>query len=177
MNILTILLSDSGAFSLITPDPGLAIWSVIIFVLLWIILGKFAFKPIVKALKEREQNIEQALRSAELAKAEMSKLVSQNEALLIEAKEERNRIIAEAKAAAEKVKNEIIAKAQAEADQKLQMALREIDNQKRAALAELKNQVGEAAMQIAEKVIRKELRNNPEQQKFVEEQINQIHFN
>lgn len=175
--MFTLLSEGNSAFSLITPDPGLAIWSLIIFVTLWVILGKFAFKPIVNALKERENSIETALKSAETAKAEMAALTSKNEALLIEAKEERNRIIAEAKAAGEKLKNEIVAKASAEADAKVQQALREIETQKKAAIAEVKNQVASISLDIAEKVLRKELKGNAEQQAYVGELLKEANLN
>ncbi len=175
--MFTLLSEGGSAFSLITPDPGLAIWSVIIFVTLWVILGKFAFKPIANALREREQSIETALKSAEAAKAEMANLTSKNEALLKEAKEERNRIIAEAKEAGEKLKNEIVAKAAAEADAKVQNALREIETQKKAALAEVKNQVASVSLEIAEKVLRKELKGNAEQQAFVGELLKEANLN
>lgn len=171
------LLSEGSAFSLITPDPGLMIWTTVVFILLWVVLGKFAFKPIANALKEREQNIETALKSAEAAKIEMANLTSKNEALLNEAREERSRIIAEAKVAAEKVKNDIVSKAQAEADVKVRQALNEIENQKRAALAELKNQVGTVALEIAEKVIRKELKSNADQQAYVADLVKQTNLN
>jgi len=171
------LLSEGGAMSLIIPEVGLAIWSLIIFVILWIVLGKFAFKPITKALKEREDSITTALKSAEAAKNEMASLTAKNESLLNEAKEERNKIILEAKNAAEKVRTDIIAKAEAEASVKVQAALREIDNQKKAAIAEIRNQVGAVALDIAEKVIRKELKGNAEQQAFVNEMVKTTNLN
>jgi F-type H+-transporting ATPase subunit b len=175
--MFTLLSEGNSAFSLITPDPGLAIWSFIIFVTLWVILGKFAFKPIVNALKEREDSIDTALKSAETAKAEMAALTSKNEALLIEAKEERNRIIAEAKIAGEKLKNEIVSKAASEADAKIQQALREIETQKKAAIAEVKNEVASISLDIAEKILRRELKGSAEQQAYVGELLKETSLN
>jgi F-type H+-transporting ATPase subunit b len=170
-----MLLLDS--FSLITPEPGLVIWTVIIFVILWLILGKFAFKPIAEALKNREQTIEDALKAAEKARAEMENLTAQNEQIIREAKEERVKIIAEAKQVAEKLKAEMVDKAAKEADEKLQQALREIDNQKKAALVEVKNYVGLMALDIAEKVIKKELKSDASQVEFVEKLAKEANLN
>ena len=101
--LLVVLLSEeANPFSLITPNPGLAIWALIIFVALIFILGKFAFKPIASALKEREMHIEESLTQAEKARAEMAALVSKNEELLNQAKEERNQILHDARIVAEK---------------------------------------------------------------------------
>lgn len=152
---------------ILTPSVGLIFWMVLGFGILFFLLSKFAWKPILSALKERETSIEESLRQADKARAEMSQLVAKNEELLNQAKEERNQILHDAKAAAEKIKADILAKAETEAQAKVQQAIREIDNQKKAALVEVKNSVGLMALDIAEKVMRKELKSNNEQVDYV----------
>jgi F-type H+-transporting ATPase subunit b len=177
MNLLLILSAEGGNFSLITPDLGLVFWTALVFVILWVILGKTAFGPITQALKDREKSIEDALGAAEKARAEMASLTAKNEALLMEAKEERNRILQDAKDAAEKLRLDIVAKAQSEAEQKLQQAIREIENQKTAALIEVKNTVGLMALDIAEKLVRKELAGKAEQVEFVNKMAQEAKLN
>ena len=152
---------------LVKPAIGLIFWMCVTFSILLFILTKFAWKPILAMIKEREQTIENSLNEANKARAEMSTLVAKNEELLNQAKEERNAILHEAKEAAEKVKTDIVARAQKEAEEKIQMAFREIEIQKKAAIAEVKNSVGLMALEIAEKVIRKELKGNKEQVDYV----------
>jgi F-type H+-transporting ATPase subunit b len=152
---------------LVKPAIGLIFWMCVTFSILLFILTKFAWKPILAMIKEREQTIENSLNEANKARAEMSHLVAKNEELLNLAKEERNAILHEAKEAAEKVKTDIVARAQKEAEEKIQMAFREIEIQKKAAIAEVKNSVGLMALEIAEKVIRKELKGNKEQVEYV----------
>lgn len=154
---------------LLTPSIGLVVWMLVGFGLLFFLLSKFAWKPILGALKEREQSIEESLRQAEKARAEMSHLVAKNEELLNQAKEERNKILHDAREAAEKVKADIVGKAQKEAEDKLTQALREIEIQKKAAIVEVKNTVGLMALDIAEKVMRKELQTSEAQQSYVKQ--------
>jgi len=176
--LLVVLLSEeANPFSLITPNPGLAIWALIIFVALIFILGKFAFKPIVSALKEREMHIEESLTQAEKARAEMAALVSKNEELLNQAKEERNQILHDALIVAEKMKNDIIEKAKSEADKKVGDAIREIEIQKKAAIVEVKNSVGALAIEIAEKIVRKELKNDTDHKAFVDALVKESNLN
>ena len=154
--------------SLVTPAIGLVFWMVVSFGLLLFILSKFAWKPILGMIKEREQTIENALNEANKARAEMAHLVAKNEELLNQAKEERNKILHDAREAAEKLKAEIVEKASKEAEDKLKQALREIETQKKAAIVEVKNTVGHMALEIAEKVLRKELKGNSEQVAYVD---------
>ncbi|MEL7019967.1 MAG: F0F1 ATP synthase subunit B [Bacteroidota bacterium] len=144
-------------FSVIRPDVGLIFWTVVIFLTFWLLVGKAAFKPIAQALKKREDDIQGALDAAKKAKVEMQALQSQNESLLAEAREERTNILREAKEAKESIIKEAREKAKEEAQRIVNNAKVEIDNQKNAAMAELKNQVGAMAVDIAEKVIKKEL--------------------
>jgi F-type H+-transporting ATPase subunit b len=180
MNIfLTVMLEAGGdnPFSLITPNPGLSIWALIIFVILIIVLGKFGFKPIADALKEREQSISASLAQAEKARAEMALLTSKNEELLNQAKEERNKIIAEARGAAEKLKADVLDKAHTESLKKMSDAFREIETQKSAAIIEIKNTVGQMALKIAEQVIRKELHTDAAQKEFVDKLVKETNLN
>jgi F-type H+-transporting ATPase subunit b len=162
---------------LIKPAIGLIFWMCVTFSILVFILTKFAWKPILAMIKEREQTIENSLNEATKARAEMSQLVARNEELLNQAKEERNQILHDAKEAAEKVKNDIVARAQKEAEEKIQMAFREIEIQKKAAIVEVKNSVGLMALEIAEKVIRKELKSNNEQVEYVNKLAKESNLN
>lgn len=175
---LPILLEvKENPFSLITPDPGLSIWALIIFLLLIFILGKFGFKPIANALKEREQHISDALAQAEKARAEMAQLTTRNEELLNQAKEERNKIIAEARETADKLKADLMEKASSEAAKKMADAFREIDTQKKAAIVEIKNSVGQMALQIAGQVLRKDLHNDAAQKEYVDKLVKETNLN
>ena len=162
---------------LLKPSIGLIFWMLVGFGLLFFILSKFAWKPIMSALKEREQSIEESLRQAEKARAEMSQLVAKNEELLNQAKEERNQTLHEAREAAEKVKADIVARAGKEAEEKLKQAIREIEVQKMAALTEVKNSVGLMALDIAEKVVRKELKGSSDQVDFVNKLAKESNLN
>ena len=175
---LMIMLNEGGgAMSLLLPNPGLAVWSLVVFLLLIFILGKLGFKPIVNALKEREQSISDSLAQAEKARTEMAQLTAKNEDLLNQAKEERNKIIAEARDAAEKIKAEVLEKAQAESQKKMSDAFREIETQKNAAIVEIKNTVGQMALKIAEQVIRKDLATDAAQKEFAEKLVKETNLN
>jgi len=161
-------------FSVIKPDPGLIFWTSIIFIVLYFILGRFAFKPIQNALKKRETDIQESIDEAKRVKAEMAQLKADNQALLAEAREESMRIKREAEASA----NQIISAAKEEAkaaQQKIAAdAKRDIDNMRNAALVDLKQQVGTMAIEIAEKVIRKELQGDAGQQALVKELVSNL---
>lgn len=155
-----ILLAE---FNVIKPDYGLFFWTVLIFIVLWTFLAKKAFRPIANALKEREDSIREALASAETAKAEMANLQNQNEALLVQAREERTKMLNEARDSAGKIIAEAKNKAKDEAGKILESANLEIENQKKAAIQELKNQTGLMAVQIAETLLKKQLSNDQAQ--------------
>ncbi len=150
-------------FSVIKPEPGLLFWMTLIFLLFWFIMSRVAFKPIAAALKKREGDIQEALDQAKMASEEMSNLTAQNEALLKKAREERAKILKEATETKDAIINEARTKAKEEANKVITNAKMEIDNQKNAAIAEVKSQAGLLAIQIAEKVLRKELASNAEQ--------------
>ena len=159
------------------PSPGLAIWSILIFLIFWAIMAKVAFKPIALALETRENDIQDALDSAKTAKEEMSNLKAENEKLLVVAREERSKMLKEAK----DTKNQIIAEAKdtakGEASRIMTQANQDIQNQKKAAMMEVKNEVGAIALSIAEKVIKKELAGNAEQESFVNALVKDINLN
>lgn len=177
--LLTVILSGGGSnpFSLITPNPGLAIWAFIIFTLLIVILGKFAFKPIAEALKEREKSIEQSLMQAEKARLEMANLTAKNQELLDAAKEERAKILAEAREVADKLKAEIMEKAKAEAAKTVSDAKNVIELEKKAAIAEVKNTAGALALEVAEKLLRKNLSGDAAQKELVEALVKESQLN
>ena len=162
---------------LVKPAIGLVFWMLVTFSILIFILTKFAWKPILAMIKEREQTIENSLNEANKARSEMSQLVAKNEELLNQAKEERNKILHEAREAAEKIKTELLEKAQKEAEGKIQMAFREIEIQKKAAITEVKNSVGLMALDIAEKVIRKELKSTNEHVDYVNKLAKESNLN
>jgi len=152
---------------LLTPGLGLIIWNLIGFLIVLFVLGKFAWKPIVKSLKEREHGIADALASAEKVKAEMAHLKNENEALLAKAREERATILKEAKEAGDKMVAEAKEKAKAEYDRIIADAQSAIDQQKNAAIVDVKNMIGKMVVEVTEKVIRRELVNRKEHEEYI----------
>lgn len=159
---------------LLIPDPGLFVWTLVIFTVVFLVLKKFAFKPIIKALNEREASIEQAIQTAEKAKNEVAQLKSDNEALLKEARIERDQILKEAKEMKEAIVAEAKKVADEEAKKMLAKAQDEIGKQKVAAINELKQQVATFSVEIAEKIINKQLENNNEQERLIAENIKSL---
>ena len=138
--------------SLITPGIGLIFWTTVVFLLLLVLLGKYAWKPILNAIKTREEGIEKALASAESALNDMRELQSNNEKILAEARNERDALIKEAREAKDAIINEAKSKAQKDADRIMTAAREQITNEKNAAVTELKNQVATLSIEIAELV-------------------------
>jgi F-type H+-transporting ATPase subunit b len=164
-------------FSPIRPEFGLLLWSTIIFVLFYLVMAKFAFKPIVNALKKREHDIQDALDESKKAREEVANMKSENAALLAQAREERSKMIQEAKDTKNQMISEAKNKAKEEANKIVTNAKIEIDNQKKAALLEVKNQVGIIAIEIAEKLIKKEMSNNADHKSFVDQLVDDIKMN
>lgn len=162
---------------LVTPSLGLVFWTTIAFLLLLFVLRKFAWTPILDAVKERELNIEVALQQAEKARAEMAKMSADNEKLLMAAKEERSIILKEAKMAGEKLVEDAREKAKEEVSKLLAEAKVEITNQKLAAITEVKNQVGIMAIELSEKIMRRELAGKDEQQKYAAQLLAETNLN
>lgn len=162
---------------LVTPGLGLIFWSALTFLVVLFVLTKFAWKPILNAVREREQSIDQALKSAEKARADMAKLQAQNEKLLDEARLERDKILKEAQTAAAAIVNDAKTKASEEGTKILENARISINLEKQAALAEIKTQVATLSVQIAEKLLRKELNTERAQHELVTEYVSDLKLN
>ncbi len=152
---------------LVLPDIGLIFWNTIAFVILLVVLGKFAWKPMLKGISEREEGIEEALRKAEKMKAEMASMQNETEALMQKAREERAVLIKEAKEQSDKMIADAKEKAKSEYDRILADAQLAITQQKNAALTDVKNQVGALVIEVSEKILRRELSNKTEQEKYI----------
>jgi len=162
---------------LVLPDIGLVFWNTIAFLVLLIVLGKFAWKPMLKAINERESGIEEALLKADKMKAEITAMQNENEALLAKAREERATIIKEAKEASEKMVNEAKDKAKSEYERIISDAQAAIAQQKNAAMVDVKNQVGAFVINVAEKVLRKELSNKADQESYIKQIAEEVKLN
>lgn len=162
---------------LLTPGTGLIIWQIIIFVLLFVLLSKLAWKPILGSLKEREQSIQTALDAAEKAKVEMANLKADNEKLLKEAREERDKILRDAREAANRLHEQAQADAKKNADRIIEDAKSIITTEKNAALREVKAQVAMFSLDIAERLIKKNLKEDKAQKELVETFIKDLKIN
>lgn len=162
---------------LFSPSIGLIVWSSVVFLTLLFILAKFAWKPVMAAIKEREQFIDDALNKAELAKQEMARLTAQNEDLMKQARSERDEILKEAKMLKDNIVNEAKTQAQTEGAKLIEKARIEIENQKKAALAELKGQVSTLSLDIAERVLRSQLDDKAKQQDLVASLLKDVELN
>ncbi len=162
---------------LLSPDLGLIFWQLIGFLLLLFLLGKYAWRPILGALNERETSIEQALSAAEKAKAEMAQLKSENEQLLADARKEREAMLRDATAAANKLREEAREQASEESARIVADAQASIEVQKQAALAEIKHQVGDLSLVIAEKILREKLDDSEKQKDYVARLVNDLNEN
>jgi len=162
---------------LLSPEYGLLIWTLLAFLVVFYILKKFAWPAIVKGLADREKSIADSLSTAEKVKAEMMQLKSDNEALLVKAREERAALIKDAKDVADKMVADAKDKAKTEYDRIVGEAQAAITQQKMAAITDLKNQVGNLVIEVSEKVLRRELGNKPEQEKYIKELANEVKLN
>ena len=162
---------------LVLPDPGLMIWSTLAFLILLFILGKFAWKPIMNAIGEREKGINDAIATAEKVKAEMAQMQSDNEKLLAQTREDRAQILKEAKEIKDKMINDAKEQAKEAAAKIMAETQQSIENQKMAAVIDLKNQVGNMVIEVAEKVLRRELANKTDQEGYIKQLTNEIKLN
>ena len=162
---------------LVTPDIGLIFWTTISFAILYFILSKFAWKPILGAVNEREKSIKDALSAAEKAKEEMVNLKADNEKILNEAKLQRESLLKEAR----EIKSKIIADAEIQATEKanklIDSAKTAIENEKSAAMKELQNTVVDLSFNIAEKLLTKELDNKEKQLENIQDILDKSKFN
>ena len=163
--------------SLIEPAIGLIFWTTITFILLLVLLGKFAWKPILAAIKTREEGIEKALASAESALNDMRELKSNNEKILQDARAERDNLLKEARDTKDAIIAEAKSKSQSEADRIMATAREQITNEKNAAVAELKNQVATLSIEIAEKILRSELSSDEKQKALVSNLMKDVNLN
>jgi F-type H+-transporting ATPase subunit b len=162
---------------LLTPGTGLIIWQLIVFLLLFFLLSKLAWKPIINSLKERETSIQNALDTAEKARHEMSQLKSDNEKLLKEAREERDRILKEAREVSNRMREDAQADAKKTGDKIIEDARAAINIEKQAALRDVKAQVAMFSLQIAEKLMKKNLESDKAQKELVENYVKDIKTN
>ncbi|MCZ6595177.1 MAG: F0F1 ATP synthase subunit B [Bacteroidetes bacterium] len=162
---------------LLTPDIGLLFWTFMSFAILFFILKKFAWKPIVKTVNDRENSIKEALASADAAKREMQNLTADNEKLLKEARVQRDAMMKEAR----ELKTKLIADAKEEAKvegaKMIANAQAAIQSEKKAAIADIKNQVASLSIEIAEKVVTEELSNKDKQLKLVSDLLGDATLN
>jgi len=162
---------------LLIPSFGLIIWTLLAFLIVFFILKKFAWKPILQSLKEREVTIADSLATAERMKAEMAQFKSENEALLAKAREERGQMLKEARDTKDRIIAEAKEQAKLEANKIITDAQTAIQQQKMAALTDVKNQVGQLVIEVTQKVLRRELSNKSDQENFIRQLTNEVKLN
>jgi len=162
---------------LVTPELGLIIWSTLVFCILFFLLAKFAWRPILKAVKDREASIENALNAAEQAKKEMQELSANNEVLLNQARAERDEMLKDARAVKDKMISDAKVTANAEAERIIASAKEAIQHEKLAAITELKNQVATLSIEIAEKILKQELSTAEKQKSLIDNAVGEINLN
>ena len=158
---------------LITPEFGTIFWMVLFFGIIFFILKKFAWKPILNSLRSREQTIEEALQSADKVKLEMVKLKSDNEKILTEARQERDQLMREARVIKERIIADAQEQAQVEAKKIIESARQAIENEKKGAVNEIKSQIANLSVLIAEKIIKEKL-NDSKQTDLIENLLKDI---
>ncbi len=164
------------ANSLTTPAIGTLFWSALIFVLFFLILTKFAWKPILAAVKARDEMIKGSLESAAKAREEMLKLQSDNEAILRKAREDREVILKEAREVRDKLISEAKGRATLEAEKLIEKARAGIESEKRKALSEIHQQVATLSVDIASKLLGEELKQSGKQEKLIDDYLKEIDF-
>jgi F-type H+-transporting ATPase subunit b len=162
---------------LVTPGIGLVFWTTITFLLVVFLLIKFAWKPVLGMINERNKSIEDALKLAETTKAEMAKLQADNERIIAEARKERDNLLKEAREMKDQMIAQAKSEASAEANKIMAAAKLSIENEKNQAMQDLKNQVATLSFEIAEKVIGKELENKKVSDEIIAESIKNLKFN
>ena len=162
---------------LLSVSLGTVFWASISFLIVLILLKKMAWKPILQALKDREESIENALSEAEKARSEMANLQSDNEKFLKDARIERDHILKEGREMRDSMVADAKGKAKEEADKMIESAREAIENEKNAAIADMEAQVASLSLDIAEKVIRQKLSDDSQQQQLVEGMLNDVKLN
>ena len=163
--------------SLINPGFGLVIWMAIALLIVLFILKKFAWKPIMNALKEREESIEGSLRAADRARDEMKDLQLDNEKLLRDAKDDRDAILREARIIKDKMIDDAKDRATIEAGNIVESAKQRIENEKKAALIEIKNSIASVSIEIAEKILKEEFKDKKKQAAYIDKMLKETRLN
>lgn len=158
---------------LVNPGLGLVFWMLLAFTAVFLILKKFAWPGILQALKEREQHIEEALHAADAAHEEMKKLKLDNELLLKQAKEERDQILAEARKIRDKLLDDARLRANDEADRIVESAKNRIESERLAAITEIKNQIAEISIDVAELILKENLKKPENHDQYIERILEQ----
>ena len=161
----------------LTSPESLIFWTTIIFVVFFVLLAKFAWKPILGAVKSREESINNALASAEAARREMQNLTADNERILQEARMERDALLKEAREMKDKMIADSKHEAQLQGERMIEQAKAAIESEKNAAMSELKSQVSSLSLEIAEKLLKEELSNKEAQTKLVEKMLGDVKLN
>jgi F-type H+-transporting ATPase subunit b len=162
---------------LLLPDIGLLFWNLLVFLIVFFILKKFAWKPILKSLHERESNIASSLETAERVKAEMAQMKSQAEEEMARAREERAQMVKEARETRDKMIAEAKEQAKAEGARLMAEARQAIEAQKMAAVTDLKNQVGTLVIEVSEKVLRRELADKAGHEAYIKQLTDAVKLN
>lgn len=160
--------------SLTSPEIGTIFWTVLIFLAFFLVLKKFAWKPVLKAIKQRDEMIKGSLASAEKARKEMVRLQSDNEAILKKAREEREGILKEARDIRDKLIAEAKGKAAEEAEKLIEKARAGIEREKAMALSEIREQVANLSIEIASKLIGERLKKTGEQEKLIDDYLKEV---
>ncbi len=163
--------------ALVTPAIGLMFWTCVVFILLLVLLKKFAWKPILNAVDERNESIDNALKAADKAKSEMENLNADNERILAEARIERDSLLKEAREIKNNIINEAKEKANTEAEKILISAKEQISNEKMKAITELKNTVADLSIDMATMVLKSELKNVDKQKQLVSKALKEAKLN
>jgi F-type H+-transporting ATPase subunit b len=162
---------------LLLPELGLFVWTLLAFLVVFLILKKFAWKPILATLNDREKSIADIIASADKVRQEMESMKSENEQLLNQAREERSLMLKEAKDTKDKIVNDAKSQAIEEANKIMADARAQIQNEKMAALTDVKNQMGKLVIEVSEKVLRKELSDKSAQENYISTLAKEIKLN
>ncbi len=162
---------------LLIPESGLIIWQLILFLVVLFVLSKFVWKPIINGIKQRETTIAESLESAERAREEMQNLKADNEKLIQEARLERDKMLKEAKESANSMIEEARDKAKKEGAKIIEDAKKAIDNEKQLALSQVKEEAANLSVQIAEKILRTQLKDEKAQKELVTEYMKEANLN
>lgn len=162
---------------LLTPKLGLFFWALLIFLILVMLLKKYAWKPIMSSIKDREDGIQKSIDEAKKVREEMANMKSENEALLAQARAEREGMLKEARTMAEEIVSKSRHDAEVEYKRTMEKALEEIRSEKMRALTDVKNQLAQLSIDVAEKILRQELSNTKVQEDVVNKFVNDLNLN